>query len=124
MIAELDGVPGVCIPNIVLFPGDPAVRVAAAAAHLRPLHAPRLAHPHPHQVGARGSGAGNGTLRNSTVPVEGRFRGFLDPVGSLVSTLLVSCCGLWVTLLSKLVNFECVRVLKSVRLEELNIGRV
>ena len=32
---------------------------------------------------------------------------FLDPVGSLVSTLWVGC-GLWVTLLSKIVNFECV----------------
>ena len=77
MIAELDGVPGVCIPNIVLFPGDPAVRVAAAAAHLRPLHAPRLAHPHPHQVGARGSGADNGTSRNFTVPREGPYYGIV-----------------------------------------------
>ena len=39
---------------------------------------------------------------------------FLDPVGSLVSTLLVS--GLWVvvTLLSKLVNFECLGMLECV----------
>ena len=38
---------------------------------------------------------------------------FLDPVGSLVSTLLVS--GLWVVVghtFSKLVNFECVGVLE------------
>ena len=34
-------------------PGDAAVCVAAAAADLRPLHAPRLTHPHPHQVSLR-----------------------------------------------------------------------
>ena len=33
---------------------------------------------------------------------------FLDPVGSLVSTLLVGC---WLSHFSKLVNFECVGVL-------------
>ena len=73
MIAELDGVPGVCIADIAVFPGDPAVRVAAAAAHLRPLHAPRLPHPHTHQVGVRGCRAGNGTSQNSTVPREGPY---------------------------------------------------
>ena len=44
---------------------------------------------------------------------------FLDPVGSLVSTLLVSC---WLLVgchtFSKLVNFECVAM------EECRIGRV
>ena len=49
-------------------PGDSAVRVAAAAAHLRPLHAPRLTHPHPHQVSLRGSRAANRTSKNFTVP--------------------------------------------------------
>jgi len=39
---------------------------------------------------------------------------FLDPVGSLVSTLWVVGGLLWVTLLSKLVNFECVGMLKCV----------
>ena len=60
---------------------------------------------------------------------------FLDPVGSLVSTLLVSC---WLLVgchtFSKLVNFECVAMeecrigrvkdWKSVGLEECRIGRV
>ena len=64
---------------------------------------------------------------------------FLDPVGSLVSTLWVVGCGLWVGhTFSKLVNFECwnvgmcwcVGVLvplvpwKLWRLEECKIGRV
>ena len=41
------------------------------------------------------------------------FSIFLDPIGSLVSTLLVS--GLWVVVghtFSKLVNFECVGMLE------------
>ena len=38
---------------------------------------------------------------------------FLDPVGSLVSTLwVVVGCGWVVTLLSKIVNFECVGMLE------------
>ena len=47
-------VPGVYIADIALSAGDSAVRVAAAAADLRALHAPRLPHPHPHQVSLRG----------------------------------------------------------------------
>ena len=40
--------------NVVcILAGDPGVRVAAAATDLRALHAPRLPHPHPHQVGVR-----------------------------------------------------------------------
>ena len=54
-------------------PGDSAVRVAAAAADLRPLHAPRLTHPHPHQVSLRGSRADNGTSKNFTVPVSAKI---------------------------------------------------
>ena len=38
---------------VCILAGDPGVRVAAAAADLRALHAPRLPHPHPHQVGGR-----------------------------------------------------------------------
>ena len=41
--------------------------------------------------------------------------GFLDPVGSLVSTLLVGCCWSLVGhTFSKLVNFECVGMLECV----------
>ena len=58
------------ISQYLVSPGDSAVRVAAAAAHLRPLHAPRLTHPHPHQVSLRGSRAANGTSRKFTVPGE------------------------------------------------------
>ena len=43
----------VSISQYLVSPGDAAVRVAAAAADLRALHAPRLPHPHPHQVGVR-----------------------------------------------------------------------
>ena len=57
----------VSISQYLVSPGDAAVRVAAAAADLRPLHAPRLPHPHPHQVSLRGSRAANGTF---TVPGE------------------------------------------------------
>ena len=45
------------------------------------------------------------------------YRWFLDPVGSLVSTLLVGCCWLLVGCchtFSKLVNFECVGMCCSV----------
>ena len=45
---ELHANPGVCI-----LAGDPTVRLAAAAADLRAVHAPRLPHPLPHQVGVR-----------------------------------------------------------------------
>ena len=40
---ELHANPGVCI-----LAGDPTVRLAAAAADLRAVHAPRLPHPLPH----------------------------------------------------------------------------
>ena len=41
------------LASVCILAGDPGVRVAAAAADLRALHAPRLPHPHPHQVGVR-----------------------------------------------------------------------
>ena len=43
------------LASVCILAGDPGVRVAAAAADLRALHAPRLPHPHPHQVGVRAS---------------------------------------------------------------------
>ena len=49
-------------------PGDAAVRVAAAAADLRPLHAPRLTHPHPHQVSLRAVELPTELQQNFTVP--------------------------------------------------------
>ena len=60
---ELHANPGVCI-----LAGDPAVRLAAAAADLRPLHAPRLTHPHPHQVSLRAVELPTGLQKISQCP--------------------------------------------------------
>ena len=65
-------VPGAYIADIIaLSPGDSAVRVAAAAAHLRPLHAPRLTHPHPHQVSLRGESPHCSDVRAWKRPLQG-----------------------------------------------------
>ena len=70
---------------------------------------------------------GKQRLQFESCPLISRF--FLDPVGSLVSTLLVS--GLWVTLFLNLwilwlkeCMIERVYDWKGVRLEECKIGRV
>ena len=52
---------------VCVFLGDSAVRVAAAAADLRPLHATRLPHPRPHQVRAESSSLSSGSHIHRTL---------------------------------------------------------